>query len=121
MKKLLESQKQILGENHKDTLSTLKILGYSCFETAKYDDALVYREDLLKKQISVYGADSIEVIKTKGNIGLCFSRKTDYVKAIPLLENVVELSTNKLGPTHEVTMRWMNNCLLYTSPSPRDS
>ena len=48
-------------------------------------------------------------IKTKGNIGLCFSRKMDYVKAIPLLEEVVKLSTNKLGPTHEHTMRWMNH------------
>ena len=26
-----------------------------------------------------------------------------------LLEEVVKLSTNKLGPTHEETMRWMNH------------
>ena len=37
--------------------------------------------------------------------------KKDYVKAIPLLEEVVKLLTNKLGPTHESTMLRMNNLI----------
>ena len=79
LEKLLDSQSQTLGENHKDTLSTLDDLAYSCLEIKKHDDALAYYEDLLNKQLSVYGSDSIEVIRTKGNIAVCFGRINNSV------------------------------------------
>ena len=66
----------------------------------------------MKKRI-LYGVANYEEIVAKNGY---FIDKTQYIKQLEEIENPVFLRPRRFGKS-----LWCRICLLYTSPSPRDS
>ena len=77
---------------------------------SQLDNALAYHEKSLAIKIQIN--DTIGIANSKNNLGIVYDTKGNYTKA---LENYFDAL--KIYEEHSDEFQ---NCLLYTSPSPRD-
>jgi hypothetical protein len=63
-KQRLEKQRQVLGEDHPETLKSLESLAYIFYRIENYDRALPLYEELLAKQKHVLGDEHPETLST---------------------------------------------------------
>ena len=107
-------QKEELGEEHADTLSSLMSLGFLYVRQGRYDEAEPLFVKLLDRYRRALGEDASETLSTMGVLGVLYKRQGRYAEAEPLYVKVLEARRRVLGDEHRHTMVSMNNlAILY--------
>ncbi|KAJ7300697.1 hypothetical protein DFH08DRAFT_828209 [Mycena albidolilacea] len=109
MEGVLEKQKQVLGDNHPDTLRTMGNLAwtYSCL--GEHQKAKEFNLTVLEKKKQVLGNNHPHTLHTMGNLAWTYSDLGEHQKAKELNLNVLEKQKQVLGDNHPDTLRTMGN------------
>eukprot|EP01051_Picozoa_sp_SAG22_P035395 SAG22_NODE_16590_length_320_cov_0.766816_1_plen_73_part_01 len=62
-------------------------------------------EEVIAGYTAKYGADHVETLQTKMNLGALYAEQKDYENAKPLFESVIAGYTAKYGADHVDTLR----------------
>ena len=108
--KCLLGQEKVLGEDHKDTLTTVNNLGEVYREMKDYEKALEYYERDLKGSEKTLGKTHPDTLSTVNNIGALYNDgMKDYKKAEELYRMALEGYEAQLGKDHKSTKNCANN------------
>ncbi|KAJ7088268.1 P-loop containing nucleoside triphosphate hydrolase protein [Mycena epipterygia] len=112
---VLEQQKQILGEDHLHTLSTMKNLVVTYIELGQFKEA----EELADIQVGVlgklkrlFGEDHAHTIWTMGNLGSTYRNLGKLKEAEELEVSVLNKQKKVMGEDHPYTLWTMGNLAL---------
>jgi len=86
-----------LPENHPDRNAVLNILAVAYFQNAQYDTAGVLWEELLDRQIAVFGPDHPEVANAYANLATALPAETQKDSALVLLNRALDIRTRVFG------------------------
>ena len=96
------------------------------------DEFLLKNERQIKELNSLLRPEDIDLLNQIEKLSTCDSKLINKIVSLNYLENNENhhiLNQKKIVPSNRVShnkissfmINWSNNCLLYTSPSPRDS
>ena len=105
----LAIRKQILGNEHRDTASTLNNLAYMLTEQGDYTAARPLVEQALDLKKKILGPEHPGTATTLDNFGGLFYVQGDYAGARPFYEQALAIFKKALGPEHLETAICLNN------------
>jgi tetratricopeptide (TPR) repeat protein len=104
----LRQRKQLLGEDHPDTLWSLNGLGSLYKKEGKYHEAEpLYLECYQRRQV-VLGAGHADTLWSQNNLAMLYSLLSRYEEAEILFEQCFDQYRESLGPIHASTLSCMN-------------
>ncbi|KAJ7712796.1 P-loop containing nucleoside triphosphate hydrolase protein [Mycena metata] len=106
---VLAEHKQILGDNHPDTLHTMGSLATTYSNLGEHQKAKRLRLIVLQKQKEALGDNHPGTLWTMGNLANSYSNLGEYQKAQELGVLVLEKQKQVLGDNHPDTLRTMGN------------
>ncbi|KAF7341073.1 TPR-like protein [Mycena sanguinolenta] len=106
---VLEEYKQILGENHPETVSTMSSLGNTYLELGDYQNAKDLQVIVLEGDKQVLGEDHPYTLLAIGNLGTTYQHLGDYQNAKDLQVGVLDKRKQILGEDHPDTIGAMSN------------
>ncbi|KAJ7312647.1 hypothetical protein DFH08DRAFT_822090 [Mycena albidolilacea] len=106
---VLEEYKQILGDNHPDTISAMSDLGLTCWQLGDYQNAKDLGVTVLEKRKHILDEDHPDTITAMGNLGGTYHHLGDYQDAKGLEVFVLEKRKQILGEDHPGTILTMGN------------
>ncbi|KAJ7720419.1 P-loop containing nucleoside triphosphate hydrolase protein [Mycena metata] len=106
---VLEEQKQVLGNNHADTLHTMESLALSYSYLGEYQKAKELQIIVLKRGKQVLSENHPHTLRTMGNLAHTYSALGEHQKAQELKATVFEKQKQVLGDNHPDTLRTMGN------------
>ncbi|KAJ7742628.1 hypothetical protein B0H16DRAFT_1022404 [Mycena metata] len=109
LEEVLQKQKQVLGEDHPDTLHTMGTLANSYSDLGEHQKAKELRSVVLEKQTQFLGNDHPDTLRTMGNLASSYSDLGEHQKAKELESVVVEKQKQVMGENHPGTLLTMGN------------
>ncbi|KAJ7300706.1 hypothetical protein DFH08DRAFT_725072, partial [Mycena albidolilacea] len=106
---VLEKQKQVLGDNHPDTLRTMGNLAWTYSDLGEHQKSKELNLTVLEKRKQVLGDTHPHTLLTMGNLAWTYSDLGEHQKAKELDLNVLEKQKQVLGDNHSDTLRTMGN------------
>ncbi|KAF8182168.1 hypothetical protein K438DRAFT_1920268 [Mycena galopus ATCC 62051] len=109
LKQIREEQKQLLGDDHLDTLHTMGNLARTYSVLGEHQKAKALKVTVLKKQTQLLGENHPATLHTIGNLACTYSDMGEHEKAKHLKVIVLEKQKQCLGDNHPDTLRTMGN------------
>ncbi|KAJ7714860.1 hypothetical protein B0H16DRAFT_512395 [Mycena metata] len=106
---VLEEQKQLLGENHPDTLCTMVSVASLHLALGGYQKAKELQSVVLEKRTQLLGETHSDTLRTMGNLATSYSHLGEHQKAKELQGVVLEKQRQVLGENHPDTLHTMGN------------
>ncbi|KAJ7315296.1 P-loop containing nucleoside triphosphate hydrolase protein, partial [Mycena albidolilacea] len=106
---VLEKRKQVLGDNHLDTLLTMGNLASTYSGLGEHQKAKELGLNVLEKQKQVLGDNHPHILLTMGNLANIYSNLGEDQSAKELNLTVLEKQEQVLGDNHPDTLRTMGN------------
>lgn len=98
--KSLQIRKNILGDSHPDTATSLHTLGYYHQRNENNDRAASYYEQALEIRMASFPANSPEISLTRNNLSVVYQALKQYDKALALLETSLQPTIEIFGADH---------------------
>eukprot|EP00518_Triparma_eleuthera_P004837 CAMPEP_0182464466 /NCGR_PEP_ID=MMETSP1319-20130603/8660_1 /TAXON_ID=172717 /ORGANISM="Bolidomonas pacifica, Strain RCC208" /LENGTH=512 /DNA_ID=CAMNT_0024664109 /DNA_START=147 /DNA_END=1685 /DNA_ORIENTATION=- len=114
----LEGRRRVLGNEHKDTLSSMTNMGNLLDDTGDHEGALDYYQQAVRVQEKLLGKTHPSTLNTIYNTGLTYQNGLkDFVKAEEMNRKALDGYERSLGKEHEDTKRCAHNlaCLFQAS------
>ncbi|KAF8182437.1 hypothetical protein K438DRAFT_1158751 [Mycena galopus ATCC 62051] len=109
LKEVLEKQKQLLGDNHPNTLLTMGSLANRYKDQGEYQKAKELNIIVLEKQKQVLGENHPDTLLTMGNLAITYSDLGEHQKDKELKGIVLEKQKQVLGENHPDTLHTMGS------------
>ncbi|KAF8195187.1 P-loop containing nucleoside triphosphate hydrolase protein [Mycena galopus ATCC 62051] len=109
LEEVLEKQKQLLGDNHPDTLRTMGNLANTYSALGEHRKAKELRVTVLEKQKQLLGDNHPDTLLTIGNLANSYLNLGEHQQAEELNVTVLEKRKQVLGDNHPDTLRTMVN------------
>ncbi|KAJ7748618.1 hypothetical protein B0H16DRAFT_1692082 [Mycena metata] len=106
---VLEKQRQLMGENHPNTLSTMGNLATSYSDLGEHQKAKELKVIVLEKRKQVLGENHPDTLQTMGNLASSYSDLGEYQKAKELRILVLEKERQLVGEDHPNTLQAMGS------------
>ncbi|KAJ7765199.1 hypothetical protein B0H16DRAFT_1454378 [Mycena metata] len=106
---VLEEQKQLLGENHSDTLCNMVNLANSYSNLGEHQKAKELDVTVVETRSQLLGENHPETLLTMGNLADSYSNLGKHQTAQELNVMVLEKRTQLLGENHPDTLHTMGN------------
>ncbi|KAJ7714856.1 P-loop containing nucleoside triphosphate hydrolase protein [Mycena metata] len=106
---VLEEQKQLLGQNHPDTLHTMGHLASSYSYLGEHQKAKELEVLVLEKRKQVLGENHPDTLLAMGHLAILYSLLEEHQKAKELRVLVLEKQKQVLGENHPNTLGTMGN------------
>ncbi|KAJ7857869.1 hypothetical protein B0H13DRAFT_1902114 [Mycena leptocephala] len=106
---VLEEQKQILGDNHPDTLCTMGNLANAYSELGEHQKAKELNVIVIEKRKQFLGDNHPDTLRTIGNLANTYSHLGEHRRAKELRVIVMEKRKQFLGDNHPDTLCTMGN------------
>ena len=106
---LLADWKNILGEDHEETLEEMNHVANTLMHCGKYQEALDLQEKLLEKSKRISGEDDHGTLVVMGNLANTLSKLGKHTEALELEEKVLAKYTEKYGEDDLCTLSVMGN------------
>ncbi|KAL6407291.1 hypothetical protein AUP68_10121 [Ilyonectria robusta] len=107
--KVLELRREFLGEEHPDTLYSMRALALTYHGQGRYSEAEEIKLKVLKLQQEILGGKHPDTINTMENLATTYQDQTRYSEAEELKAQVLKLQREVLGEKHPDTIRAMGN------------
>ncbi|KAJ7754777.1 P-loop containing nucleoside triphosphate hydrolase protein [Mycena metata] len=109
LEEVLQKQKQVLSEDHPDTLLTMGNLANSYSDLGEHQRAQELKSVVLEKQKQLLGEDHPDTLLTMGNLASSYSDLGEHQRAQELMGVVLEKRKQLLGDDHPDTLLTMGN------------
>ncbi|KAF7369448.1 FabD/lysophospholipase-like protein [Mycena venus] len=109
LKEVLEKRKQLLGDNHLDTLLAMGNLASTYSDLGEHQKAEELEIIVLEKQKQLLGDNHPATLLAMGNLASTYSDRGEYQKAKELEVIVVQKQKQLLGDNHPATLLAMGN------------
>ncbi|KAF8195195.1 P-loop containing nucleoside triphosphate hydrolase protein [Mycena galopus ATCC 62051] len=109
LEEVLEKRKQLLGDNHPDTLRTMGNLASTYSDLGEHQKAKELKVTVLEKLKQLLGDNHPHTLLTMGNLANTYSDLGEYQKAKELNVTVLEKQKQLLGDNHPGTLSTMGN------------
>ncbi|NMD37815.1 MAG: tetratricopeptide repeat protein, partial [Christensenellaceae bacterium] len=106
---VLSKRKEILGENHPDTIVAMNNLGVSYSNLGEYENAFKISKEVLSKNKEIQGENHPDTIVAMNNLGKACSDLGRYEESLKINEEVLSKFKEILGENHPYTIDTMNN------------
>ncbi|KAJ7789637.1 hypothetical protein B0H14DRAFT_2626995 [Mycena olivaceomarginata] len=106
---VLETQEQLLGVDHPDTLQAMAHLAGTYRELGRYKEAEPLEGTVLEKRKQLFGADHPDTLRAMANLAATYGKLGRYKEAEPLEGTVLEKQEQLLGADHPDTLQAMAN------------
>jgi len=106
---VVEKRKQVLGDEHPDTLASMQYLATTYWSLGRWSDAEALELVVLEKRKSVLGDDHHDTLIIMGNLAITYLYQGRWKEAEALQVVVMEKSKWLLGEDHPETLRSMGN------------
>ncbi|KAJ7289900.1 P-loop containing nucleoside triphosphate hydrolase protein [Mycena rebaudengoi] len=107
--KVLEEQRQLLGDNHPDTLRTMTNLATAYLDLGEHQKAKELQVTVLQKRKQVLGDNHLDTLFTMGNLASTYSYLGEHQKSKELSLALLEKRKQLLGDNHPRTLFAMGN------------
>jgi serine/threonine protein kinase/tetratricopeptide (TPR) repeat protein len=97
-----------LGHDHQDTLVSISNLAGVYSRTARHQDAIALRKQLLEYRVTRLGPDHPDTLADACNLAGAYQFASRWDESVPLLEQVIEKQLTLHGPTHPTTLNTMH-------------
>ncbi len=108
-REVLESQRRVLGDNHSETLSTLRMLGGFLQADAQFVEAEVLLREAQQRCQETLGDEHPDTLTATNNLALLLEQIGQWQEAERLLRRLVRIQTNLRGATHPEVLTAKNN------------
>ena len=102
---VLETRRQLLGDEHPDVATTLSELGVALWSREAYADAEPLHRMALAMRRKLLGDEHVDVATSLYNLGLLLVDTERYAEAEPVLREALAIRRKLLGDEHEYTIR----------------
>jgi eukaryotic-like serine/threonine-protein kinase len=111
----LATRRRVLGEEHPDTLTSLKRIGILLRDRGMLAEAEPYCREAVEKSRLVLGSEHPDTLFSINSLGLVLQAQGKLAEAEPFYREAVATSRRVLGAEHEQTLTSINNMgfLLY--------
>ncbi|KAF8182452.1 hypothetical protein K438DRAFT_1767370 [Mycena galopus ATCC 62051] len=109
VKEVLEKQKQLLRDNHPNTLQTMGNLASIYSKLGEHQKAKELTVIVLEKQKQVLGENHPATLRTMGNLAITYSNLGEHQKDKELKVIVLEKQKQVLGENHPDTLHTMGS------------
>ena len=96
--------KEILGENHSDTLTALHNLANSYSDLGNYSKALEIENKVYNARKEILGVNHPDTLKSLANLAISYSDLGDYSKALEMRNAIYNVRKEILGEKHPDTL-----------------
>ena len=104
--------KQLLGDEHTDTLTSMNNLALALAHQGEHAEARTLQEQTLEIRRRVLGEEHPSTLTSMNNLALTLARQGDHGGARALHEDELTISRRVLGEEHPDTLTSMNNLAL---------
>ncbi|KAH8671374.1 hypothetical protein BX600DRAFT_411360 [Xylariales sp. PMI_506] len=111
-RQVLELQKEVLGRDHPDTLSSMNHLATVLDNQGKCLEAEQIHQQVLELRKAVLGRDHLYTLSSMNNLALVLDSQGKCLEAEQIHRQVLELRKAVLGRDHPYTLSSMNNLAL---------
>jgi CHAT domain-containing protein/Tfp pilus assembly protein PilF len=108
-RRALEIRKQVLGDRHANTATSLVHLGATLSNMGQYDEARQCLEQALAVRKELFGEKNGAYLEALNDLGLIFHSMGQYEQAVSLLGRSLSLRWEVFGPQHLNVALAMNN------------
>ncbi|KAH7418684.1 hypothetical protein BKA64DRAFT_613936 [Cadophora sp. MPI-SDFR-AT-0126] len=105
----MQVRKTILGDEDKDTLSGMVMVGLAYTLTGRWDDAEKLEVQIMETFKTKLGVDHPDTLTSMANLASTYRNQGRWDEAEKLFVQVMETSKTKLGVDHPNTLTSMNN------------
>ncbi|KAJ7823902.1 P-loop containing nucleoside triphosphate hydrolase protein, partial [Mycena leptocephala] len=106
---VVEMRKQVLGDDHTDTLEAIGNLASTYHNLGEFHKAEVLQALVLEKRKQILGDDHPDTLQAMGNLVSMYNGLGKFQKAEEIGVVVLEKRTKVLGDEHPKTLRAMGN------------
>lgn len=100
LRKAVEIRREILGNEHIDTLAAKNFLGVVLFSLGEYDEAVVLFEAALMGRRKNLGEDHVDTLQTARNLASCYMWTGQFTKAEAEFQQILVSRRRVLGDQH---------------------
>ncbi|CDG84092.1 tetratricopeptide repeat protein [Janthinobacterium agaricidamnosum] len=100
----LEIRRQVLGEEHIDTLASKGGLARMLRQMDKLDEAQFIEEDVVEARERLLGRDHPDTLSAKSNLASTLLARGDHLGALVLQDTVLDAYMRQLGTEHLLTL-----------------
>ncbi len=108
-RELLELQREVLGEDHVQTIATISNIGASLLGQGRFDDAEPFIDEALERRIRVLGEKNEHTATTMNNLAVLYIYTGRHDEALELMPRVLGILMETVGEHHPQTMQTMTN------------
>ena len=105
LRQVVESEKRVLGPEHKDTLDSLYEFGRIMYECGQSAEAVVILRQIVESKKRVLGPEHKDTLSYLYSLGAAMHICGQSAEAAVILRQVLELQKQVLGPEHRYTLR----------------
>lgn len=106
---VLETRKRLLGEEHPDTLMSMKSLATTHWNQGRWTEAEVLQIRLCEAQRQVLGEKHSDTLASINDLAVTYLHQGRWTEAEELLVRLLEMQKDVLGEEHPSTLTNMNN------------
>jgi tetratricopeptide (TPR) repeat protein/tRNA A-37 threonylcarbamoyl transferase component Bud32 len=107
--KALEIRRELLGDAHPSTLSSISSMGNLLYAQGDYDEVMPYYMGVLETKRRVLGDGHPDTLKSINSMGRLLQRLGKYPEAMPYYVEALETSRRVLGDEHRDTLVLISN------------
>ena len=108
-RRILETQRSLLSENHPFMLRTMNSLAVVLHDQGKNEEAEVMHRQVLKLRETELGDKHAETLRSMNNLAFVLVEQGKYEEAEVMHRQTLKLRETELGDKHIDTLRSMNN------------
>jgi non-specific serine/threonine protein kinase/serine/threonine-protein kinase len=105
----LQTQKQVLGEDHPESLATANHLGNVYWYQGKYQEAELLYRDIVQRRARVLGEDHPDTLRANFDLASAYAGQKRWDEYERLGRDMLERQRRVLGATHADTLSSLNN------------
>ncbi len=102
-------RKDLLGDEHMQTIQSLNAVAIISFRQGRYDEAATHFQECLRIKQQVLGDDNPETAKAMNNLAMVQSMRGKHTEAERVFRQGFEMRTRLLGHDHADTLSSLNN------------
>jgi tetratricopeptide (TPR) repeat protein len=107
--KSTKARRKILGQEHKDTLSSMGMAGLACRDGGRWKEAEVLEVQVMETSRRVLGEEHPDTLASMGNLASTYWYQGRWKEAEELNVQVIETGKRVLGEEHPDTLISMSN------------
>ncbi|RYP91791.1 hypothetical protein DL770_002047 [Monosporascus sp. CRB-9-2] len=108
-REVLEKRRQILGDEHIDTITAMSSLAITLYYQSKFDDTVILEKEVLENRRQILGNEHPDTIAAINSLAITFQSQGELDKAALMKKEVLEKRRRILGGEHPDTISAKNN------------